>query len=106
MEFLTNLCVGFSWDKLPKHDKEYLYVMYGVMKYGSKCPKTSKDMDQLYPNRGNFKFFTSSLKLEKYINSSPKRNEVYASHLLEGVKYFMVWTCDHVESTYNENEQS
>jgi len=99
MEFLTNLCVGFSWDKLAKCDQEYLYEMYRTMKYANKCPITNEDMETLYPNRGNFKFFTDSVKLEKYINSSSKRNEVYASHLLDSVKYFMVWTCDHLENT-------
>ncbi len=98
MDFLSNLCVGFSWDKLPSYDKDYLYDMYRTIKYGHRCPKTLKEMDDQYPNRGNFKFFTDLGKLEGYINSSPKRNEVYASHLLNGCKYFMVWTCDPIKT--------
>tara|TARA_R110000751_G_scaffold104518_4_gene200032 strand:- start:167 stop:475 length:309 start_codon:yes stop_codon:yes gene_type:complete len=98
MDFLSNLCVGFSWDKLPSYNKEYLYDMYREIKYGQKCPKTFNSMEDQYPNRGNFKFFTNASKLENYITSSPKRNETYVSHLLDGNKYFMVWTCDPIKT--------
>ena len=98
MEFLENLCVGFAWSKLPSYDKEYLYDMYRTIKYNNKCPKTNEVMDDIYPNRGNFKFFLHKSKLDRYMNSSPKRNETYASHLLNGRKYYMVWTCDHLEN--------
>ena len=98
MDFMNNLCVGFSWDSLASYDKEYLYGMYRVIKYGKSCPKTFKEMDSYYPNRGNFKFFVDNVKLDSYIDSSPKRNETYVSHLLGGRKFWMVWTCDPVKN--------
>lgn len=94
MDFMPRICVGFEFNSLPKHDKEYLYKMYTTIKYGNHCPKTFKEMDKYYPNRGNFKFFSDKSKLDGYINSSSKRNETYTSHLLGGKKFWMVWTCD------------
>lgn len=98
MDFLSKLCVGFDWKRVPNHDKEYLYDMYRTIKFNHKCPKTNEIMDNIYPNRGNFKLFLHQEKMERYIDSSPNRNEVYSSHLLNGRKYHLVWTCDHIEN--------
>ena len=74
MDFMPRICVGFEFNSLPKHDQEYLYKMYTTIKYGNHCPKTFKEIDKYYPNRGNFKFFSDKSKLDGYINSSSKRN--------------------------------
>ena len=100
MDFISRICVGFEFNSLPKHDQDYLYRMYTTIKHGKTCPKSFKEMDKYYPNRGNFKFFVDNDKLNNYINSSSKRNETYASHLLGGKKFWMVWTCD----PYNPEE--
>lgn len=95
---MPKICVGFNYDSLPKCNQEYLYDMYLAIKFGNRCPKTFKSMDALYPNRGNFKLFADRSKLDGYINSSSKRNETYASHLLSGKKFWIVWTCDSISS--------
>jgi len=91
MEFMEKLCVGFEFNKLTEGDKDYLHSMYLSIKYGVTCPKTMVAMDTAYPNRSNFKLFSSQDKMKSYMASSPKPVQSYGSHLLGGRKYWVVW---------------
>lgn len=88
---LEKICVGFDWEQEPQSTQEYLYEMFKEVKYGISCPKTGRRMEEAYPSMTNFKLFKDKGKMERYTMGSKKLTENYASHLLDGEKFFLVW---------------
>lgn len=80
----AGMCKNFQFTSLDKCDREYLVSMFNKVKNTQTCPKTMKSFLALYPNARNFRFF----------QGDKPEGTSYGSHLLNGVKYYLVWDHD------------
>lgn len=80
----TKICKNFDFKSLERSEKDYLVDMYNQVRSTQTCPKTLKSFEAMYPNATNYRFFSG----EKPEGTS------YGSHLINGVKYFLVWDHD------------
>jgi hypothetical protein len=82
---VENMCKNFSYKDLPDYDQEYLVSMLNSIRATHTCPKTFEPFEVKYPN---------ARKFQLYVDNPPEGSTYYASHLLAGKKYFLVWDHD------------
>ena len=81
----SDMCKNFKFTELEEYDQEYLITMFNQIKSAINCPKTSEPFEKKYPNARKFKL---------YKDKAPEDSTNYGSHLLNGVKYYLVWDHD------------
>lgn len=84
--------VTFDMKPLEKYDQEYLKTMAYEAVQSPSFLHSGQSFVQMYPNASNFMLFNDYRKMQIKMNELSQHWDCYASHLLDGKKYWMAWT--------------
>ena len=84
--------VTFDMKPLEKYDQEYLKTMAYEAVQSPSFLHSGEPFTQMYPNASNFTLFDDRRKMMYAMAEYSQQWDCYASHLLEGKKYWLAWT--------------
>jgi len=82
----------FNIKKLPHYDQEYLRTMIFETIGEHSVKNTGQSFKDYYPNANNFSLFNDHTVMLNYMSEFYDEHSCTASHLLDGKKYYFVWT--------------